>query len=156
MRETGAALTYFDIKAFLKADTGRLNHSAPLVLKTVVHNGIQETKKVKIADWGQELSLFAESDINRPTWKNSYTIIDNDEFLIYEAKSLELRTREILIKRERGKIKWILISNRTKNTLYQTYEKLTYYPDSLYLIEKRQHIRLMGNNSYMIKGVIKY
>ncbi len=145
---------YFDIKAYFASDTAKLNRLNPLVQKTVTHNGVSETKKIKIDDWGRELDLFIGADINKPALKNSYSVVDNGGFLIYKAKYPELKMRETVIKREGGKVKWILIYNKTKTFLYQTSEKLSYYPDSLYLIEKDQKVRLMGNNHYRIEGVI--
>jgi hypothetical protein len=145
---------YFDIKGYFAADIVKLNRLNPFVQKTVTHNGISETKKTKIDDWGRELDLFIGADINKPALKNSYSVVDDGGFLIYKAKYPELKMRETVIKRENGKVKWILIYNKTKTFLYQTSEKLSYYPDSLYLIEKNQKVRLMGNNHYRIEGVI--
>lgn len=154
VRETGAALKYFDIRGFFAKDTALLKRLNKPVFKTVSHNGASESKTVHIADWGQELNFFMASDINKPAWKNSYSVIDNDNFLIYKALDPELQMREMVVKKDKGKIKWILIFNHTKNILYQTSEKLSYYPDSLYLIEKSQHVKLMGTNFYKIEGVI--
>jgi len=154
VKETGAELKYFDIKGFFTADTARLNKLNILVLKTVNHNGITESKKVKIGNWGRELDLFISSDINRPAWKDSYKIISSDSSVIYEATDPDLKMREMVIKNINGKVKWILIYNRTKNVLYQTTEKLSYFPDSLYIIDKSQSVRIMGANYYKIKGVI--
>jgi hypothetical protein len=146
---------YFDIRGFFMADTGHLNKLNLQVLKTVTHNGVSESKSVHIDNWGRELDLFIGSDINKPAWKDSYTVIDQGGLAVYRAKYPELTVREILIKKAKGKVEWILIFNKTKNILYQSTEKLSYYPDSLYLIEKDQKVRLMGNNHYRIEGVIK-
>ena len=157
IKETGAGLKYFDVKGYFAKDTAALQRLNKPVVKTVSHNGVSESKTVHIADWGQELNFFVASDINKPAWRNSYTIVDNDDFLIYRAKDPELQMHQMVIKKakEKGKILWILIFNHTKNILYQTTEKLTYYPDSLYEIEKDQHVRLMGNNHYKITGLIQ-
>jgi len=154
VKETGAISKYFDIEGFFTADTARLNHLNNLVLKTVTHNGITESKKVKIGNWGREFDLFINSDINKPAWKDSYRVITSDSSVIYEATVPELKMREMVIKKINGKVKWILIYNRTKNSLYQTTEKLSYFPDSLYVIEKSQKVRIMGANYYKIKGLI--
>jgi hypothetical protein len=146
---------YFDIKGYFIADIARLNKLNLNVGKTVSHNGVSQTKTVKIENWAQELDLFVGSDINKPAWKNSYRITASDDFLIYNATDPELKTREILIKRDKQKIKFIIIYNHTKNILYQNSEQLTYFPDSIYLIQKAQRIRLMGSNYYKIVGVIK-
>jgi len=155
VKDAGTALKYFDIKGYFTADTARLNKLNKLVTKTVTHNGVTESKKVKIANWGQELDMFTGADINRPAWKNSYTIATGDNLVLYKAKEDELKVREIIIKKDREKIKWIVIYTRTKNILYQTAEKLSYFPDSLYLIEKDQWVKLMGRNRYKIQGVIE-
>jgi hypothetical protein len=155
VKETGTTLKYFDIKGYFTADTAKLNKLSMLVIKTVTHNGVTESKKVKIDNWGHELDMFAGADINRPAWKNSYTIATGDSLILYKAKEDELKVREIIIKKEKEKVKWIVIYTRTKNILYQTNEKLSYFPDSLYLIEKDQRIRLMGRNKYKIQGVIE-
>ena len=154
VKETGASLKYFDLKGYFTKDTARLNKLYNQVDKTVTYKGATEHKKVKITDWGRELDLFIRSDINKPAWKNSYTVISNDEFLLYKAKDPDLQTQEMLIKLDKQQVKWILIYNRNHNLLYTTTEKLTYYPDSLYLISKMQKVRLMGTNLYKIKGVM--
>ncbi len=145
-------LAFFDIKGFFRADSAKLSKLNPLVTKTTIHNGTSETKKVHITDWGTELSLFTASDINKPAWKADYTIQNADGILIYKAKTPDLKTREIVIKKSGNAIKWILIFNHTKNMLYENIEKLTYYPDSLYQIQKKQHVRLIGTNTYSISG----
>jgi hypothetical protein len=154
-KEAGTGLKYFDIKGYFTADTARLNKLDKFVIKTVIHNGVTETKKVKIDNWGQELDMFAGADINRPAWKNSYTIATGDNLVLYKAKEDDLKVREIIVKKDKEKVKWIVIYTRTKNILYQTTEKLSYFPDSLYLIEKDQHVRLMGRNRYKIQGVVE-
>lgn len=155
IKGNGNTSKYFDIKGYFTADTARLNKLNKIVTKTVTHNGVTETKKVKIANWGQELDMFIGADINRPAWKNSYTIFNGDNVLLYKAKDEDLRVREIMIKLDGQKVKWMLIFTRTQNILYKTTERLSYFPDSLYLIQKDQHVKLMGNNHYVIKGVIE-
>jgi hypothetical protein len=155
MKQSGAVVKYFDIGGYLKADTAILKKANLVVNKTVSHNGVTENKLVHIANWGQELNLFIQSDINRPAWKNSYRIETTDSLLIYTAKYPDLRTTKIVIRKDKDKIKWLLIYNHTKNLLYETREKLSYFPDSVYRIEKWQQVRLMGRNNYRIEGILK-
>jgi hypothetical protein len=155
IKESSGALKYFDLKGFFTADVARLNKLKKTVVKTVTHNGVTQSKKVSIDNWERELDLFIGSDINRPAWKDSYNITISGNILLYEAKYPELKMRQMLIKKDKDKVKWILIFNRTKrNLLYQTYEKLSYFPDSLYTIEKDQRVRLMGHNTYTVRGSI--
>jgi len=146
---------YFDLKAFFSADSARLAKLNPLVTKTVQHNKTTETKKVHIPNWGTELSVFTESDINRPAWKSSYTIHQDSDFLIYKSKDPALKTTDIIVRRTGDKVKWILIFNYTKNLLYTTEEKLSYFPDSSYTIVKKESVRLLGTNFYKIKGSLR-
>jgi hypothetical protein len=153
--QSNGTLKYFDIAGYFKADTARLTKSNPRVEKTVTHNGVTESKTIQIPNWGQEFNLFILSDINRPAWKNSYSVLNTDSLIIYKAKTPDLRTTEVMIKKEGDNVKWIVIFNHTKNLLYETHEKLSYFPDSVYQIEKSQQVRLMGKNLYRIKGVLK-
>jgi hypothetical protein len=153
LSEAGSKAKFFDLKGYFEADSARLTRLNPWVTKSVKHNTETETKKVQITNWGNELKLFTESDINKQSWKESYDVQSTGDFLIYKAKDPGLRTREVLIKKEGSKVKWILIFNHTKNILYENVEKLSYYPDSLYLIQKLQRVRLLGTQKYTIKGV---
>jgi hypothetical protein len=144
---------FFDIKGYFKTESARLTKLNPLVDKTVVHNNTTETQKVHISNWDTELSSFAESDINKPAWKASYNVQTTDDYLIYKAKDTSLKTQRIVIKRDHNKVKWILIVNHLpKNILYENKEKLSYFPDSLYLIEKKLMVRVLGINRYKISG----
>ncbi|MGN6179722.1 MAG: hypothetical protein ACTHNW_11115 [Mucilaginibacter sp.] len=147
--------SFFDLSGYFSKEAARLQALNKPVLKTVEHNGgAPETKRVTIRDWNAELSLFKSSDINKPAWASSYTVQGDSGLTIYMAKDTDLKTRRLLIKRENGKVKWIVILNHTpKNLLYDSFEKLTYFPDSLYMIEKRQSVRILGTNRYRIKGL---
>lgn len=146
---------FFDIKGYFEADSARLTKANPLITKTVTHNQIPETQKVHITNWGTELSLFVQSDINKPAWRNSYDVSTSDNVTIYIAKDPALKTQRVVIKKENNKLKWIMIINHTKNILYENTEKLSYFPDSLYLIQKRQRVRVLGTDTYRISGLFK-
>jgi hypothetical protein len=159
IKESRASMKYFDLQGFFRADSARLARLNPLILKTVKHNGVSESRKLHIVNWGTELSLFSQSDINKPAWKDSYSITADSNIIIYRALDSTLKTREILIKKSNGKVKYIMIENavekdlyKKKILLYKTLEKLSYFPDSLYLIQKSQTVRILGKNNYDIAG----
>ena len=157
-RDSNAAAdskAFFDIKGYFEADSARLTKGNPLITKTVTHNQIPETQKVHIPNWGTELSLFIGSDINKPAWRNSYDVNSTDNITIYAAKDPALKTQRVVIKNENGKLKWIMIVNHAKNILYENTEKLSYFPDSLYLIQKKQRVRLLGTDTYQISGLFR-
>ena len=146
---------YADVKGFFETEIARLEKTNPEVYKTVARNQASETRSVGNINWKTELSLFSESDINKPAWKNSYKVLNQAGKIIYLASDSSLRTREISINKDRdGKIRKIKILNHTQNMLYTSTEQLTYIPDSLYQISKQQHVVLIGNNQYYIQGIL--
>lgn len=146
--------TYFDLKGYFDSEAQRLTKSKPLIKKTVARNDATETRALKDINWETELSLFAESDINKPAWKDSYKMSKHGNKTIYLATDKDLKTREINVTRDpQGKIKKVLIRNQTDNMLYSSAEQLVYIPDSVYEISKQQHVAIIGNNRYFINGI---
>ncbi|GGH03165.1 hypothetical protein [Mucilaginibacter phyllosphaerae] len=152
IKETGAELKYFDLKGYFEKEATRLTALNPQVDKSVAHNAETESKNVRIGSWKKELNLFTESDINKPAWKLSYDVQTNADSTVYAAKYPELKTRRIVIRKKAGQVSEIAIVNNTHNILYNTTEKLQYAPGNYYRIEKTQKVKVMGGNSYMIKG----
>ncbi|MFA6946689.1 MAG: hypothetical protein WC220_12390 [Pedobacter sp.] len=146
---------YLDIKGFFEAEIERLSHQKALVNKSVRQNEVYEVKTGLTVDWNNELSLFIASDINKPAWRDSYTIRENDNSVSYLAIDTSLRTRSVLIKKgHNGRPVYFRIKNITLNNLYESSEELTYVPDSVYSIDKNQKVRFMGKNSYQIRGIV--
>jgi len=147
--------SYFDIKGYFEKEVAKLSVENPLVYKEVYKNRQKEAKEVAINDWQKELSLFIESDINKPSWKNSYSFERSDDTVIYRALEDELRTRKIEIIKIGEKVLSIYIENSASNELYKSNEQLFYFPDSLYRIIKKQQVRILGENQYEIVGKLK-
>jgi len=149
--------SYEDLKGFFDSEAQRLTKADPEIKKTVARNDDSETRLIKGIDWKVELSLFAESDINKPAWQDSYKIINQAGKTVYLASDSSLRTREISINKDTsGKITKVRIVNQTKNLLYSSVEQLVYIPDSLYQISKQQHVAVIGENRYFINGILDH
>jgi hypothetical protein len=146
--------SYEDIRGFFAAEAIRLGKADPEVKKTVARNDSTETRAVRNINWETELSLFTESDINKPAWRDSYQVSSQGGNITYLATDTTLKTREIQIQKDpQGRIRRISIRNQTNNMLYSSSEQLMYVPDSVYQISKRQHVILVGNNRYLVKGL---
>lgn len=144
---------YFDIRSFFESEATRLKKTNPFIEKQVMQNVDQEIKRLRIQDWNNELNLFIESDINKPSWRKSYAISNTRNETVYTAMEDKLRTRKVVIEKSiRGEVIHIYIQNHTQNLLYTSSETLNYYPDSLYQISKQQEVRLLGTNNYSISG----
>lgn len=146
---------YFDLKGYFTKEAYRLDSMKSKVRKTVIKNNESETLQLQVRDWKNELTLFSESDINKPAWADSYRIDSAGRILEYHAKNPDLRTRNIRIKRgENNSITSIYIKNTAHNLLYESEEDLFYIPDSVYRVEKTQTVRFIGTNHYQITGTV--
>lgn len=149
---------FFSLKNYFEKEALRLTRQHALVLKEVRRNDESEEKEIRIQDWEKEFGLFIESDINKLSWKDSYqetahrNLSGSLDTLIYQSKDPGLRTQEIRIIKENEKIKEIAIKNTVRNYLYNSVEELKYYPDSLYEINKKQDVIILGSNAYHISG----
>jgi len=134
---------YFDVRGYFKKEATRLQKQNPTIEKTVSQNTELEKKQLRITNWETELELFSESDINKPAWKNSYLIKKSGSEVEYISTDNQLRTRKISIHySEKGTVDRITILNKASNLLYTSTEKLSYYPDSLYTINKKQNVQI--------------
>lgn len=146
---------FFSLNTYFKQQARKLTKANFDVVKTVSRNGESETKTVKIENWPGELSVFSESDINKPAWQRSYKTTVSGDYTIYKALEPDLKTREIMLKKTNNKLVFVMVYNVVVNKLFQTQEKLIYYPDSLYLIRIKQTVRFLGMNDYLIEGKLK-
>ncbi|MFC3562559.1 serpin family protein [Pedobacter jamesrossensis] len=145
-------LLYFDVKGYFANEIIRLNKLNPQVIKQVIVNGTSETKTVKIADWTKEFDVFINADINKASWKGSFKAESNSESEHYTSSSKKIPVKNMLVSKVDDKVKKIEIIIANKNILYTSGDTLTYYPDSLYHINKHQKIKLLSAKSYQIIG----
>jgi hypothetical protein len=152
-KNTRNQIYYFDLKAYFTNVAVKLTLKKPLVNKTVSKNELSENKNIKINNWKTELALFINADINKPAWKDSYTIDSTLSKIIYFAKEADLKTQKIEIDLRNGSPIKFKIITKMDNILYHATEELEFYPDSLYTIKKHQKVLFLGNNNYLIRGV---
>lgn len=84
---------YFDVTGFVQAQIKLLNEQKPEAVKKVTETGrSSETKKMTDLNWASELGVFLELDLNKPAFRNAYTInrqqepITGDVTLTYRPK----------------------------------------------------------------------
>ena len=144
-------LIYFDLKSYFNSEAARLKLKNKAIIKAVTYNKSTESKTVFIQNWEREFDFFISSDINKPSWKDSYTIEKSEDLIIYRAKLKELKLREMIVKMDNNKVKWVFVYNAINNLLYFSSEQLSYFPDSLYQIEKQQKVKLLSKNYFRVK-----
>lgn len=148
-----SSVSHFSLADYFGDESARLQQLDPEIVKTVSKNGEQESKAIRVQDWQEELALFIDADINKPAWRNSYHVDSTATSVTYTSTDPKLRTVKIRVeKRADGAIKHIQVTNQVSNMLYQTDEKLDYYPDSIYRIVKKQRVRIIGESNYAVTG----
>lgn len=143
---------YFSLKNYFTQEASRLQKANTSIFKEVTRNSETEAKEIVIADWELEFGLFIDSDINKLSWKESYETLKKNDSTFYIQKDSTLKTKKILIVKRDSLVTEVLVENSIQNPLYKSKEKLHYYPDSLYRIEKTQKVRVLGENRYSIVG----
>ncbi|MXV15841.1 hypothetical protein [Hufsiella ginkgonis] len=147
--------SYFDLASYMRQQVAAMQKTHPEVLKSVTENGIPESKTKQIVNWKRELAIFAGSDINKPAWRSSYREVKKEGEVSYLSTDPKLRTRQLSISSDsKGRVTHIRIVNHTSNYLYTSNEVLDFFPDSLYQVEKKQQVMLLGETSYLVTGKI--
>lgn len=154
--DTTVALEKFDVKSYFEGEIKRLSYQNPMVTKTVFGQGPQETKQLKINSWHKELSIFLESDINKPAWRNAYSCdtvrTEKDLIIAYAAReeNLNIRSLSVRMDAESKVVKEINIQQFTTNNLYTSTRVLTYVPGESYSVLGDQKVKMVRQSSYGI------
>ena len=137
---------YFDLKGFFEKEKERLAGQQNFK-KTVIVNGEAEVNETAEIDFEKELTIFSNSDINRPAWSDKYSVdsVFNEKkelvHLGYETSDKKLRTRKIAVDFDGGAVSKIQIENMTSTAIANAQQSLTYEPAKGYSIESRQNVK---------------
>ena len=153
---------YFDLQSFFTQQIHTLDSLKPTVNKTVFLNEKKEEKKLKEINWKEELSVFLESDINKPAWKDKYTVDtslkDDPNIYFYiirfTAKDKNLKTQKITLNiiKDIEQIQSVYVKNVTENFLYSSVSNLMFLPEKEYSISTVQKIRFVSQDKFEVKG----
>jgi len=141
---------YFDLKGYFEKEALRLQRTQPLISKSVNINGAEEMKSLKIANWKRELSAIADADINKASWRGLFTVKKTGEKVQYITAEEKIPVKEVTVTYSQNKPIAVVVLMKASNMLYTSVDSLSYYPDSLYQINKSQHIRLLDSKDYKV------
>ena len=143
--------TYYDLKGFVDNQIVYLNEKKPKVTKTVRLDGKKEVRAETETDWKKELELFAQADINKPAYRNSYSIIRSDssvyEYRIKEGEKLPVQYLMIKVDSATQQPVSVKALLRSENKIYSS-EK------SIELTSSRRN-SLLEVSAYSVKGYQK-
>nr|WP_068892737.1 hypothetical protein [Pedobacter panaciterrae] len=148
-------LTYFDVKGYFEKEVVRLNKKNPLINKVVSVNGANESKRIQIPDWKKELALFSDADINRASWKGLFQLKKSKDQETYISENEKVPVKELTVFFRNNTAVGLKVLVKNTNSLYTSFDTLTYYADSLYQVKKMQNIKLLSKKSYTITGSFK-
>ena len=119
---------FFDLKGFIEGQITELNLEKPVVSKSMAIGKERSKLSSKEIDWKKELELFIQADINKPAYKNSYTVNRPDsltyEYVVKQNEKIPVRYLKIKLDRPGGlpvKIEALL---QSQNKLYQSEKKI--------------------------------
>lgn len=148
---------YFDLKLYFEKQASELSKNNFRLKKFVLIDNATEEKVVDHPGWKEELKPFSECDINRPSWKNSYSIDSSGDAetlcVKYEAKDSTLKIRSINFCFEHDSVTFIRIEKRTDNMYYDHITTLNYFPMKAYSIQNSQKITFTKGTMVEVKAL---
>jgi len=151
-KELNTKKNYFDLQGFFDKEALRLASKKPFVNKTISVNDSSESKSIRISDWKKELSAFTDADINKSSWEGLFQISKSVGYEVYSSDDEKVPVKKVEVFKKNGAVKGLRILVINTNTLYNSVDTLSYYPDSIYQIIKKQDIRFLNTKEYKITG----
>lgn len=148
---------YFDLKSYFEKQVAELSTNNFKLKKIISKDESTEEKLIDHPDWKEELKPFSECDINKPSWKNSFTIDstgDKEMLCIkYQAKDSSLKIKSINYCFEHDSLTFIRIEKRTDNMYYNNTTTLNYFPMKAYSIQNSQKINFTKKTIVEVKSL---
>lgn len=119
---------YYDLKGYVDAQIISLSRTKPLVRKDVIVNEENETLITQKIDWSKELELFAQADINKPAFTQSYFVdtlsTHTISYRLRKGENLPVQYMEVITDAQ-GKLEKIKATLLDKNYLFESERILT-------------------------------
>lgn len=149
--------SYYDLNGFFEKEIKTLEQQKVKLQKKIQQNGVVEEHLIDVNNWAEELQVFKESDLNKPSWKHKYsldsTLIEDSLVLLhYKALDETLNIQVLDIKLENNMVHSILIIKKTSSQIYESQQYLTYIPQKSYSIKNSQDVVLIDKNEYHIEA----
>lgn len=141
---------FFDIITYLDDEIEKSQLTQ--IEKTVQINGESETKVLKDFDLKKELSMFYDSDINKPSLFDKYNTFETEHSITYKTEDEELSVQRIKIfKGENGDFQKLLINRKAAKQIYSSDKVLTYESNIGFSIQNTQKVKFSEEKAYEIE-----
>ena len=141
---------FFDIITYLDDEIEKSQLTQ--IEKTVQINGESETKVLKDFDLKKELSMFYDSDINKPSLFDKYNTFETEHSITFKTEDEELSVQRIKIfKGENGDFQKLLINRKAAKQIYSSDKVLTYESNIGFSIQNTQKVKFSEEKAYEIE-----
>jgi hypothetical protein len=166
--DTAQAKIYFDLRSFIEQQIVELNKRKPLVNKEMSLGDNKDNKETTDIDWGKELELFIQADLNKQAYKLSYDIThptpSTDLYMLKSGEKLPVKSLKIVIDETSKQPNLIEALIQDENKLYDSEKQLsltcTMRPEGVWLIKTYeiggfQHLTMTDKKAFYVKGIIR-
>ncbi|GAA4407192.1 hypothetical protein GCM10023187_27470 [Nibrella viscosa] len=156
---------YFDVAGYIQRQIDTLAQQKPTVMKRLLVEGEVNQKQVNDINWGRELELFLQADINKPAYRNSYIINQPNpltwQYRLKAGEKLPVQALTVVLDslyRKPSRIEALLV---TDNPLYQSERRLLLESDAgagqhwqlrHYRIDGFQQLTFFDRNTFSVEG----
>jgi hypothetical protein len=168
-QQTSTNPVYYDVASYVNDQIKALSAQKPATEKDALIKGQSNHQTTSNIDWAKELELFAQADINKPAFRNSYTITRPDSLSYqYTLKPTEekLTVRSLSVRLDSASRKPVEIQAilRSENPLYSSERRLLLVSGARkeqawglknYRIEGYQQLTYFDRNNFRVEGRIK-
>lgn len=164
---SGQEKIFYDVRGFIETQATNLNKLKPEVIKSTAMGVEKNEVSTRDIDWTKELELFAQADINKPSFKQSYTESkpDSATYIYVSKEGDRLPVRKLTIKvDESNQPLFIDALLRTENKLYSSEKNISLQCESVksvlriksYRISGFQKLATMDQKPFLVDAKIEY
>lgn len=156
VQEKPVVAPFFDLEAFFQSEIDRLDGQRH-VDKRITLNGA--TQREQADEWlaGEQLEGFKELKINRPAWRDQYSVDSLRDAsgrlagVRYTARDAALRIREVEVDWKEGAVEEVRVMKYIKNTVVFYRQELVYRPAEGYRLKRLQKAPLLKKSDLEIE-----
>lgn len=154
---------YFDLEGFIEEQTKQLDGKEVRKISHVQEDEKKTSLTYSTEDWKEELSVFAEADINKPSLTQSYSVDTTGNMVTYTLlPKADAKVKFIEITYSGTGLRRISLELSDENLFYSsnTQAELSINDDTSdiesYTIETSQKIWFLDENNMKIQGIIAH
>lgn len=151
-----SSIKLFNTAGFMRSEITQLNKKYSRLLKTAEYNGRKEILQLDTVNWNKEFEIISACNLSEKylSYKADTIAKDNDSIITYTAKESKLDVRKMILIKNNGAIRKIIIERMKENTFYFSKQEIEYVPQIYFSIYTKEKMILSDTTSYRITGVI--